>query len=62
MSYLKYLDVKNLYGWEMSQKLPGGNFKWVEETCEFDEDFIKRYNDKNDEESFLEVDTQYAEN
>ena len=23
-----YLDAKNLYGWAMSQKLPGGGFKW----------------------------------
>ena len=28
-------DVNNLYEWTMSQKLPLGNFKWVEETPEF---------------------------
>ena len=30
-SYLKYLDVNNLYGWEMSQTLAVNGFKWVEE-------------------------------
>ena len=29
-SYLQYLDANNLYGLEMSQKLPVGDFKWVE--------------------------------
>ena len=31
-SYIQYLDANNLYGWEMSQKLPVNNFKWVEDT------------------------------
>ena len=26
-SYIQYLDANNLYGWEMSQKLPGYGFK-----------------------------------
>ena len=48
--------------WEMSQKLPPANFKWVGETSESYEDFIKSYNDKSDEGYFLEVDVQYPEN
>ena len=32
LSYLKYWNVNNLYGWSMSKRLPLGRFKWVEET------------------------------
>ena len=42
--YIKYWDVNNLYGWAMSQKLPVNGFKQVEETSQFNEDFIKSYN------------------
>ena len=31
-SYLKYCDANNLYGWEMSQKLPVNNFEWIKGT------------------------------
>ena len=30
INYLQYLNANNLYGWEMSQPLPTGGFKWVE--------------------------------
>ena len=30
-SFLVYLDANNLYGWAMSQPLPVGNFKWMNE-------------------------------
>ena len=33
----------------MSQKLPVNDFKWVEDISEFNEDFIKSYNDESDE-------------
>ena len=45
-SYLKYWDVNNLYGWTMSQKLPVNGFRLVEDLSEFDEGFIKTYNEK----------------
>ena len=43
--YLKYWNVNNLYGWKMSQKLSLVGFKWVEETSQFNKDFIKSYNE-----------------
>ena len=47
--YLKYWYVTNLYGLIMSQKLPKNFFKWIEDTSQFNKDFIKRYNKDSDE-------------
>ena len=60
-SYIQYWDVNNLYGWAMSQKLPVNNFEWIKDTSQFNEDFIKNYNEESDEGYFLEVDVQYLE-
>ena len=60
-SYLKYRDVNNVYGWAMSQKLPVNRFEWIEDTSQFNEDFIKNYNEESDEGYFLEVDIQCPE-
>ena len=45
----------------MSQRLPLGGFKRVEETSQFKEDLIKSYNDDIDN-AFPEVDVKYPEN
>ena len=45
----------------MSQKLPVDGFKWVENTSQFNNDFIVNYNENSDEGYFLEADVQYPE-
>ena len=50
---LKYWHVNNLYGWAVSQNLPVKTFKWVEDISEFDESFIKSYNEESNEGYFL---------
>ena len=61
LPYIQYWDVNNLYGWAMLQKLPVNNFEWIKDTSQFNEDFIKNYNEESDEGYFLEVDVQYPE-
>ena len=58
-SYLKYWYVNNVCGWAMSQKLPVNKFEWIEDTSQFNENFMKNYNEESDEGYFLEVDVQY---
>ena len=43
----------------MSQKAPVNDFKWINDTSQFNENFIKNYKKESDEEYFLEVDVQY---
>ena len=45
----------------MPQKLQVNNFEWIEDTFQFNEDFIKIYNEKSDKGYFLEVDVEYTE-
>ena len=59
--YLKYWGMNSLYGWVMSQKLPLGDFKWVEETSEITKDFLKIYNEDSNIVYFVEADVQYVE-
>ena len=60
-SYLMYLDANNLYGWAMSQKLPMNGFKWVKDLSQFNESFIRTYDENSDIGYFLEVDIDYPE-
>ena len=44
----------------MVQKLPVNNFEWIEDNSQFNEDFIKNYDEESDKIYFLEVDVQYT--
>ena len=59
-SYIEYLDANNLYGWAMSQQLPTNGFKSVEGLSQFNESFIKNYDENSDLGYFLEEDIDYA--
>ena len=54
-SYLNHWDLYNLNGWVMSQKLPTFNFKWVKDISQFNEDFIKNYDEKVKKDIFLKL-------
>ena len=45
----------------MSQNLPVNNFEWIKDTSQFNEDFMKNYNEERDEGYFLKSDVQYIE-
>ena len=43
----------------MARKLQVNNFEWIEETPQFNEDFIKNFSKESDEGYILEFDVQY---
>ena len=45
----------------MSKKVPINKFEWIEDTSQFNEYFIKKYNEESNKGYFLEVDVQYRE-
>ena len=45
----------------MLQELPVNNFSCLKDSFQFNEDFIKNYNEESDEGYFIEVDVQYPE-
>ena len=58
-SYLMYLDANNLYGWQISQKLPVNGFTWAKKFSKFSEIFIRNYNENSDKQYFLKVVVDY---
>ena len=61
-SNLNYWDVNNLSRWAVLQNLPVSDFKRVKNASQFNEDFIRNYNEYSDIGYFLEVEFQYFEN
>ena len=55
--YIMYLDANNLYGWAMSQYLPTGGFKWLNE----EEVDLSKFDDESEKGLILEVDLEYPE-
>ena len=41
--------------------LPVKKFAWIKDTLQFNEDFIKIYNEESDEGYFIQIDVQYPE-
>ena len=58
-SYIQYWDVNNSHGWVRLQKLQVNNVEWIKDTSQFNEDFIKNYNEEGNEGYFLGVGVQY---
>ena len=61
VNYIIYLDMNSLYGHAMSQYLPYGGLKWIENTNETVNRILNK-KDKSLQEYFLEVDLDYPEN
>ena len=45
----------------MTKNLPVNKFQWIEDTSQFNENFIKNYKEDSDEGYFAEADVQYPE-
>ena len=58
-SYFQYLDVKNVQGCAVSQKLLSGGFECVKKISQFNEYFIKSDNKDSDEVYFFYFYDQY---
>ena len=58
-SYIQYLDANNLYGKAMTEKLPVGGFRWMDDISKIDEDIVKVYNKNNNKGYILDVDVDY---
>ena len=56
--FITYLDMKNSYGWGLSEYLPYGGFKWLKNVDGFD---VNSISEKSPIGYFLEVDLEYPD-
>ena len=57
-TFITYLDMNNLYGWEMSECLPYGGFKWLKNLDGFD---VMSVSEKSLTGYFLKIDLEYPD-
>ena len=57
-TFITYLDKSKLYGWSMSEYLPYGGFKWLENVDKLD---VNSINEKTEIRYFLAVDIEYPD-
>lgn len=57
-SHIMYLEANNLYGWAMSQPLPVGDFKWMENVEDFK---VEEVPDDHSTGYILQVDLEYPQ-
>ena len=60
-SYIIYLDANNLYGWAMSEALPIGDFRWLNEDVCSQIDWLQQLDDQ-DYGFIVECDLDYPQN
>ena len=58
--FIAYLDANYLYGWAMSQYLPYGGFKWLNQK-EIDKFGLKSIVENSSDGHILEVDLKYSD-
>ena len=59
-SHILYLNANNLYGWRMSQYLPTGGFRWMDDSQQLAKTIAEQPADRL-EGYILEVDLEYPE-
>ena len=57
-TFMSYLDMKNFYGWAMSEYLPYEGFEWLKHVDEFD---VMSISEKHPIGYVLEVELKYAD-
>ena len=60
LSCFQYWNANKLYSWAMLQKLLVNNFQWIKDISQFNDDFIKNFNEKVTKDVFLKLMFKYT--